>query len=540
MTTITSHRFRGTVLATVLCFIVLTPFLTAGAATRVDVEGIGSDLEVNTQQYEGRIYIDAESLFSAIGGVVFYSPIMQKVHLAFRGSKWVLSMDKGTALSDTGLEIPMRRDVFIHDLRIFITPELFYTLFGVTISPSRVPAAATPIPTVTPPEAAQPTRLNILQDVRYSSDQIENRTRITFDFVSDPPYHTVEVDNSARQIFIHFSQCSLAQELGSISLGDHRVERIDFRRLADSVETLITLNAPVRVDKGVLGGAHPRIFLDIFESIQAEREPIVEILEERPEVVPTPAISPTPAIPLPSPNIAEAFPYEEMNTRLVVIDPGHGGRDPGAVSGNILEKDVVLQISLKLRDELIKQGFQVLMTRYDDTYPTLVERTAFANHHHPLLFLSIHLNAAPNPQAHGVEAFVGSSRFWGEGAQDVAQRENRLFEGQESSIQPANDSFFQGLYLMSRELSMHFSNKLLQSIVDQTGQRNRGLKEAPLIILRGMLFPAVLFEIGFLTNAAEAQRLVNPEFHDKLIQGTVRAIKDFQGSSLLQKFIGDN
>lgn len=523
---------------------VLAAASIAWAAFRVEYGGRVTTVEVPAEEYQGRVYVEVATLFSQIGGIVYYSPIMQKVHLTFRHTKWVLSMDKGVAVSETGEEVRLGQEIFIEGTAVFATPDLLSRLLGIDITAADV--AEDPAPSPTPFEVAPDVRMNILRGVRYSTEHADERTRITFDFVSDPPSHVVEVDNPSRRVLLRFDNCSLGSDVSSVQIGDSRTNRVEFREVNNAVEVAVVLNAAVKVDKGVLGGVNPRIFIDIEASPLAEREPLIEVIASPTptplDPTPTP-VEPTPTPLEPTPTPEEELLFDKINPRLVVIDPGHGGRDPGAIANGLREKDVVLDISRKLRDELVRQGFEVIMTREGDTYPTLQGRTSFANHQNPLLFLSVHANAAPNLRAEGVEAFVGSARYSGEGAEEVARRENEFFvaEGQARPpvTQGRDTTILESLYYGSRQVSAEAGEKITSNIVAVTGQRNRGLKEAPLLILKNMFFPAVLLEVGFLTNSAEAQRLANPDFHDKLVQGIVRGIKELRESQTIQQFLED-
>jgi N-acetylmuramoyl-L-alanine amidase len=157
-----------------------------------------------------------------------------------------------------------------------------------------------------------------------------------------------------------------------------------------------------------------------------------------------------------------------------------------------------------------------------------------------VVLLSIHANAAPNKKATGVEVFVGSAQIHGEGAADVANRENQRFisEGYtEEQNGKINSTLLDSYYLGSRTVSMKLGSLIENNIVKETGQASRGLKEAPLILLKGMYFPSCLIEIGFLSNPTEAKNLANGAFQDKLVRGIVVGIKQFMSSSDLKKFL---
>jgi N-acetylmuramoyl-L-alanine amidase len=317
-----------------------------------------------------------------------------------------------------------------------------------------------------------------------------------------------------------------------------------------NVEAIIYLKSPASIQKNQLGGENPRIYLDIVTSTLLT-SPDVTILPASPSpptqpTTTTPALTstPTPVVPTPTtkPPVqpTTATPYDKINPRVIVIDPGHGGKDPGCVVNGYQEKDIILQVSKKLKEALTQQGYEVYLTREGDTYPGLKERSAVANNKQPVVLLSIHANAAPNKKATGVEVFVGSAQIHGEGAADVANRENQRFisEGYtEEQNGKINSTLLDSYYLGSRTVSMKLGSLIENNIVKETGQASRGLKEAPLILLKGMYFPSCLIEIGFLSNPTEAKNLANGAFQDKLVRGIVVGIKQFMSSSDLKKFL---
>ncbi|NEO87054.1 MAG: N-acetylmuramoyl-L-alanine amidase, partial [Spirulina sp. SIO3F2] len=169
---------------------------------------------------------------------------------------------------------------------------------------------------------------------------------------------------------------------------------------------------------------------------------------------------------------------------LVVIDPGHGGRDPGAIGiGGLREKDVVLPISLEISRTLQRQGVQVIMTRSDDRYVTLAGRTQIANRARADIFVSIHANAISlsRPDVNGVETYYYTSG-------------GRLAQ------------------------TIH------QSILNNVSIGNRGVKRARFYVLRHSSMPAVLVEVGFVTGRQDAPRLANPAFRSQMAQAIARGI----------------
>ncbi len=520
----------------------------------IEYQGQVFSLDLPTIKVNGDNYISVENLFKQIGGVEYYSPIMKKVNLFFGGKNWVLSLDKGIAVAESGEEIPLGRSVVIQENSVYISPQFLNQLFGISTDTSSTVVTPSPSTTKTPSTISPvtlPTGSSSLLNVRSHSYGDENRSRVTFDFGINLPTHSMQTDQANNRIILTFNNATLAPGTPeTFFLNDNRVDRVVLNKKGSNVEAIIYLKSPASIQKNQLGGENPRIYLDIVTSTLLT-SPDVTILPASPSpptqpTTTTPALTstPTPVVPTPTtkPPVqpTTATPYDKINPRVIVIDPGHGGKDPGCVVNGYQEKDIILQVSKKLKEALTQQGYEVYLTREGDTYPGLKERSAVANNKQPVVLLSIHANAAPNKKATGVEVFVGSAQIHGEGAADVANRENQRFisEGYtEEQNGKINSTLLDSYYLGSRTVSMKLGSLIENNIVKETGQASRGLKEAPLILLKGMYFPSCLIDIGFLSNPTEAKNLANGAFQDKLVRGIVVGIKQFMSSSDLKKFL---
>jgi N-acetylmuramoyl-L-alanine amidase len=187
----------------------------------------------------------------------------------------------------------------------------------------------------------------------------------------------------------------------------------------------------------------------------------------------------------------------------VVIDPGHGGKDTGTIGpSGLREKDLVLAVALKLRDLLSERlGVEVILTRQDDRFVPLEERTAIANQKGADLFISIHANASRNRKASGVETYVLDFAT-DEGEIEVASRENATAQRNIRELEDLLRKIALGDYSQeSRDLAHTLQVKLVTAMM-QNGhqQRDRGIKQAPFIVLIGSNMPSILTEIGFISN----------------------------------------
>jgi N-acetylmuramoyl-L-alanine amidase len=222
-----------------------------------------------------------------------------------------------------------------------------------------------------------------------------------------------------------------------------------------------------------------------------------------------------------------------LKVNRIVIDAGHGGHDDGTIGPHgVVEKDVVLDIALRL-SKLVqdRMGAEVVLTRSDDTFIPLHERTAIANDHKADLFLSIHANSSPAPEVAGTETFYLNFSS-SPGAIDVAARENA---GSDKNVGELKD-LIQSITLNDKiEESRTFAQDVQTSIQTQAVRsnaeaRNRGVKQAPFVVLIGASMPSILAEIGFLTNKRDESNLGKPEYRQKIAEALYKGLAHYSDS----------
>jgi len=236
--------------------------------------------------------------------------------------------------------------------------------------------------------------------------------------------------------------------------------------------------------------------------------------------------------------IFEAFESGDVSPWLadfdcVVIDPGHGGRDPGAVGpSGTYEKDRTLEMALMVRDliGITRPELRVVLTRVSDEYVSLGERTRIANMNRADLFVSIHCNAAVNSDAHGFETFFLSSARTDD-ARAVEMLENNVLDMDDVSQQPDDPLSFL-LADMAQSVFQNRSSLLAGSIQSGfrsvfPGRRDRGVKRAGFYVLRGAYMPAVLIEVGFISNPVEERGLLSLDFRFRAAQAIVESIMEY-------------
>lgn len=213
-----------------------------------------------------------------------------------------------------------------------------------------------------------------------------------------------------------------------------------------------------------------RVVLDIADG---EKNPEVELINNKDKLYIIPkGVASTPS----KPNI------------IISLDPGHGGKDPGAVQNGINEKDINLLVGTKLNVALKNAGYDTLMTRDSDVYVDLKDRAELANSNEANVFISLHCNSFTSDGAKGIEV----------------------------------------LYNPNRANSQQLAQMLLDELVKATGANNRGIKQrTDLAVLNQTTMPAALIEMGFISNKEEAEKLKDPSYQNKIVQAIVNGVEKY-------------
>jgi N-acetylmuramoyl-L-alanine amidase len=211
--------------------------------------------------------------------------------------------------------------------------------------------------------------------------------------------------------------------------------------------------------------------------------------------------------------------------KTVIIDAGHGGKDTGAVNRwGLEEKQVTLSVALKLRDYLKANApFQIVLTRENDTYPTLPERARIANRFDPVesVYISIHCNAAPSAAARGAETYVYNNKATDDKARRVAARENRGMDFSLDFI--LADLRHRAMAPFTDALAGRIQGNLVQSV----GLSDRRVRGGPFYVLFYTTMPSVLVELGFITNHEEQSRLRSASYQTRLAEAIGKAVVAF-------------
>ncbi len=220
-----------------------------------------------------------------------------------------------------------------------------------------------------------------------------------------------------------------------------------------------------------------------------------------------------------------------LGVRRIVIDPGHGGKDPGAVGydRNVLEKNVALEVSKRLARKVRKRlGCEVILTRDRDVFLSLEERTAIANTKNADIFISLHANAHRNRRVRGIETYFLNLATDNE-AILVAARENATSAKNISDLEAIlNDLMKNSKVNESSRLAGYVQRAMVRKLKTKYKKVNdKGVKQAPFYVLLGAEMPCILVEIAFISNKAECSRLNTAAYQEAVADAIVVGIQDY-------------
>jgi len=384
-----------------------------------------------------------------------------------------------------------------------------------------------------------------LSEVKHWSTPDYTRVAVTLSHDAPFEQHEIAVTPGSSQlsrIYFDINGARLAPGVKDISIGDGllKTARVAQYR-ADTVR--VVLDVDNIKDYKIFTFSDPfRIIVDVKGERRAEISALPPVVSAAPPLPAAPAAAPsvgealraiqaeiqaeTPMEPA-LPKAAPRKPLKPGKVRRIVVDPGHGGKDPGAVGQKGLqEKDVVLAVGLtlarKLKDEL---GIDAVMTRSTDVFIELQERTAIANQVGADLFVSLHANASLNRSAFGVETYYLNLAKTEKAAQ-LAARENGTSLEKVSLLQAVLFDLMANYKLND---SAHLADEVQKALYKRLAERyspekNLGVKQGPFYVLVGATMPSILVESAFISNDKEEARLADPLFQEQVAEGILDGI----------------
>ncbi len=345
-----------------------------------------------------------------------------------------------------------------------------------------------------------------------SWDSYSDYTQISLQVPKEAGYIAKDLSDPPR-LLINLYPAKLTFPKKEIEIKDKFVQRV---RLSQDSEHVVKI---------VLDLTNPEYTYNIF-SLEEPSRLIINIRGSREDLVADLLRKEESSISLPE--VPSKKKEEKVGIYRIILDPGHGGRDPGAIGPTGLqEKEVTLSIARKL-SQLIreKMGLEVYLTRKDDRFVSLDQRAEIANQLNGDIFLSIHANAGFDKQAKGVETFFNSRYTYGEGAEMVAARENSVAESGDvpPEVKMILWDLIQNQY---RSESNDLSHFIQRELSKSTGLEDRGVKSARFYVLRGVAMPACLIEVGFISNPWEEKELKKDSFRTKIALGIFNGLRNY-------------
>ncbi|MBL0058871.1 MAG: N-acetylmuramoyl-L-alanine amidase [Elusimicrobia bacterium] len=469
--------------------------------------------------------LSLRTIKQVFGGRVQWKRVSRRIVYLSEGRTAEFTLDVSTAVVG-GKALPLATpprawgsDVFL-PVSLLVTPE-FQSLVASQVqwNAARRNLTVDPSPAVSSP--------------RFYS--YPNKSRLTIDIGPHVDYRVLAHRDNILTLRFYGGR---AREWEKVSVDDGAIASVEVDPRARTTDVIVTLGA---------GTADPAIYLE-----ESPRSVVVEVLRagapgkpgsaSTPKTAQRPPRPGTPALPPPElsppdrarPRADIDAPYLALSPiRTIVIDPGHGGKDVGAVGPNgTLEKDVNLQIGLALAKLLNKEGrFKVILTRANDSFVTLQDRSSMANKAKADLFISLHCNAGLKRESGGFEVYFLSEKATNDEAAAVARRENAVVE-LEGVAGKAREELEGLLWSLARNEHMNDSSAIAVHIDRQITKRlsigNRGVKQAGFYVLRGTSMPAILVESAFITHPKEEGLLRSSRFHVKLVDALYAGLLDYE------------
>ncbi|MDY6820454.1 MAG: N-acetylmuramoyl-L-alanine amidase [Deferribacterota bacterium] len=361
--------------------------------------------------------------------------------------------------------------------------------------------------------------ISLIKNIRYWSS--DTYTRVVIDLTKKAEYkkHWLREDpkhNKPPRLYIDIKDVKVAEDVAKkIPIKDGLVSAIRWGYFKKDV-TRIVLDSQNIKDFTVFSLENPnRIVIDVSGDEKGQRVASKDKISSKSGGS--------------SDTLAGVF---GLKVKRIVIDPGHGGKDPGATYYGLYEKDIVLDIALELK-RLFEENtsIKVFLTRSTDVFIPLEERTAIANKKKADVFVSIHVNASKNRSANGVETYVLNVTDDKE-ALKVAAFENQASERSLSDLQ----SILKDILLNSKlEESKILAKYVQNDLVKEINEKSLGVKQAPFYVLVGATMPSILVETGFLSSKRTANKFRDISYRKKVAKGIyyglLKYIKKYNGES---------
>jgi N-acetylmuramoyl-L-alanine amidase len=372
-------------------------------------------------------------------------------------------------------------------------------------------------------------------------EALAGAVRVTLELEGEATFHDEEID-SPHRVFIDLQDTRPAEALKDVtqSFTDDLVRQIRVgRQIGTRTRIAVDLNAAAPHTVYALYNPY-RVVIDFARELDADKGTKTVLTtkdakDTKPVSQNTKAAEPVVVPTTPSLNGRGGFSLSRqlgLGVARIVIDPGHGGYDPGAMNDGLSEADLVLDLALRLEKLLLKQpGVEVVMTRRSNVFVPLEERTALANREGADLFLSIHANASEDDRVRGIETYFLNFAP-NPAAEAIAARENAASARTMRQL----PDIVKAIALNNKiDESRDFAALVQASMLDRLKRANKsvkdlGVKQAPFMVLIGATMPSILAEISFLTNSQEAALLRGGAYRQQIAEALFNGVMRYQRS----------
>ncbi len=406
-------------------------------------------------------------------------------------------------------------------------------------------------------------KLSYVLPVKYWSS--DNYTRVVIMASGPVNYKEIlleETENTPRRLYIDFKKSYIEPQYRSpVPIEDGLLKRIrtgqfspDTVRVVLDIESIgsykiYSLPDPFRVVIDVRGEKFAKEIPKPINTARTDKKPLKQIevessanvivLRDNKKIAVNMKHSSEPAKIEAVPEVKPLSLAQQLGlgVKKIVLDPGHGGKDPGAMAFGLKEKDIVLDVAKRLAPVLKKElGCEVVLTRKEDVFISLEERTAIANTNNADLFISLHINAHTSAKVRGLETYYLNLTTNAE-AMRVAARENATSTHQMSELQDILSDIMKNSKIdESSRLAQQVHNSILTEADKRgfTDIKNLGVKQAPFYVLIGAQMPAILIELAFISNEKDVDNLKNQTFLEMLTKEIAEGIRAYVSSTTAQ------
>ncbi len=353
--------------------------------------------------------------------------------------------------------------------------------------------------------------------------QTGGKTRLVIETASRPSYTLSYGD---KQLFVNLSNTSGKTDVETKLASGTLIKRVTQIQDGTTLQIVATLS-------GLIDAIEKNQIMVLEPNGDNDYRLVIDFAAGTGRGIATTTATTTTTAKVKTPETSSKTTTNTAKSRIIVIDPGHGGKDPGCIGkGGTQEKTVVLSVAKKLKNKLESNGYKTYLTRSTDVYLKLAERAEFAEKKHADLFISLHANANPSRDMKGFSIYTLSEKASDEEAQKLADSENAAdkidvdgFEQFSKDIRVALSSLQQRAVA---ELSEEYANSCAKSMNKASIEQQKGpsVRHAPFAVLRSTV-PGALIELGHLSNKSEEKLLKSDAHQNKLVDAIAKSVNSY-------------